>query len=86
MPTISRFHGIKIEMYYDDHPPPHYHAIYGEYKVEIDINTGQIIAGRFPRSKWKLIRKWAVQHQTELSDNWTLARAHEDLEPIQPLK
>lgn len=29
VPTISRFFGILIQMYLDDHPPPHFHAIYG---------------------------------------------------------
>ena len=29
MPELSRFYGIVIRMYYDDHGPPHFHAYYG---------------------------------------------------------
>jgi hypothetical protein len=39
MPEISRFFGIIIKMFYDDHNPPHFHALYGEFEVLIDINT-----------------------------------------------
>ncbi len=47
MPEISRFLGIVIYMLYDDHPPPHFHPEYGEYKITVEINTG-VVEGRFP--------------------------------------
>jgi len=39
MPEISRFYGIIIALYYNEHNPPHFHAKYGEFKAEIDITT-----------------------------------------------
>ena len=39
MPTISRFYGILIQMYFGDHVPPHFHALYAEYEALIDIRT-----------------------------------------------
>lgn len=48
MPVISRFLGIIISMYWNDHLPPHLHAKYGEYEVIIDIDIG-IIEGKFPK-------------------------------------
>ena len=47
MPTISRFLGIVIAMYWDDHAPPHFHAKYGEYEITVNINTG-VVEGNFP--------------------------------------
>ena len=48
MSEISRFFGIIIRMYYRDHMPPHFHAHYGEYQVEITIETMEILKGKFP--------------------------------------
>jgi hypothetical protein len=48
MPEISRFYGIVIRMYYDDHPPPHFHAHYGEDEALINIHTMAIVAGQLP--------------------------------------
>jgi hypothetical protein len=37
MPEISRFFGIVIRMYFNDHVPPHFHAFYGDDEVEVGI-------------------------------------------------
>ncbi|MCL6564418.1 MAG: DUF4160 domain-containing protein, partial [Firmicutes bacterium] len=37
MPTISEFFGIVITMYWQDHMPPHFHALYGDDEVLVDI-------------------------------------------------
>ena len=49
MPTISRFFGILIQMYLDDHPPPHFHAIYGEFDAQIAIDTLEVLRGHLRR-------------------------------------
>jgi hypothetical protein len=48
MPRISYFYGIAVSMYSSDHPPPHFHARYGEYEAKIDIGTGEPQAGELP--------------------------------------
>ena len=48
MPEISRFFGIIIRMYFGDHNPPHFHAIYQEDSAEYDINALIIIRGSLP--------------------------------------
>lgn len=48
MPEISRFLGIVIQMYRDEHPPPHFHAIYGEFSAQISIRPLALIRGRLP--------------------------------------
>jgi hypothetical protein len=47
MPTISEFFGILIRMYWDDHPPPHFHALYGEHEAQYNIATLDIINGHY---------------------------------------
>ena len=46
MPEVSRFFGIIIALYYNDHAPPHFHAKYGEDEATIIIETGEVLDGR----------------------------------------
>ncbi|HUI34123.1 MAG TPA: DUF4160 domain-containing protein [Stellaceae bacterium] len=48
MPTISAFRGILIRMYYDDHSPPHFHALYQGHEVKMAIETSEILVGELP--------------------------------------
>ncbi|MFH1740605.1 MAG: DUF4160 domain-containing protein [bacterium] len=86
MPEISRFYGIVIKMFFDEHNPPHFHAFYGGDNVLIDINTLAVFAGRFPPRALGLVIEWATIHQQELLRNWEKARLHEPLTEIEPLK
>ena len=85
MPEISRFHGIVITMYYDDHNPPHFHARYGGEKVAIEIGSWQLLEGRLPPRALGLVIEWAARHEGELLDNWTSARSDRPLHRIDPL-
>lgn len=86
MPEISRFFGILIKMYYNDHAPPHFHAEYGEHVAEISIERLEVIRGQVPRRVLALVLEWAFIHRNELQANWIRARAQESLEPIEPLE
>jgi hypothetical protein len=86
MPEISRFYGIVIKMFFDDHNPPHFHAFYGEYEVLIDINTFAVFAGNLPARALGLVIEWATLHQDELLNDWEKARVQEPLNTIEPLK
>ena len=85
MPEISRFLGIVIAMYYRDHAPPHFHALYGEYEVTIDIDSG-VVNGDFPKRALANVQEWRALHREELAETWTLARASKPLTKIQPLE
>jgi hypothetical protein len=85
MPELSRFLGIIIAMYYRDHPPPHFHAIYGEHEATIAIETGQV-SGFLPARVLGLVQEWRALHQAELADAWTLAVAQKPLPNIAPLE
>ena len=86
MPEISRFFGIIIAMYYDDHEPPHFHVRYGEDKAIISIDTLSILQGRLSPRAIGLVTEWAARHQHELREDWNLARQQAPLKKIQPLE
>ena len=85
MPEISRFYGIVIMMFYNDHNPPHFHANYGEYKVVISIDN-EIVEGVMPRRALNLIFEWLEVHKEELKSNWNKCQNGEVPNKIQPLK
>ena len=85
MPEISRFFGIVITMYYDDHPPPHFHARYGGDQILVEIENGRVLAGRFSPRLTGLVQEWLVLHRDELRANWRRARNEEALERIDGL-
>jgi hypothetical protein len=86
MPEISRFFGIIIRMYFNDHVPPHFHADYGEHSIEITIETLEVLKGKMPNRVLGLVLEWASLHRDELRSDWERARNGETLEPIQPLE
>jgi hypothetical protein len=86
MPEISRFFGIVIKMFFDDHPPPHFHAEYGEHKVVVAIDTLTVIAGHMPPRALGMVIEWASQHQDELLTLWQRAVNYQSLYKLPPLK
>ena len=85
MPTISTFYGILIQMFWNDHAPPHFHALYGEYEVVIDISTLKVLEGKMPRRALTLVLEWAFQHRDDLVMNWNLCEKKKTLKKIPPL-
>ena len=86
MPEISRFFGIIIAMFFDEHNPPHFHARYGDCKVEVAIETLSVLAGKFPPRALGLVMEWAALHREELQEDWELARVRSQLKKIAPLE
>jgi hypothetical protein len=85
MPTISAFYGILIRMFYNDHPPPHFHARYGEFDATIDLATLEIVQGQLPGRGLSLVREWAMIHREELLEDWRLCRENTPPATIDPL-
>jgi hypothetical protein len=76
-------------MYYDEvhhRGRPHFHARYGEAEASIDIESLAVLAGELPPRARRLVAEWAAAHQAELWDNWALARKHQPLMPVEPLR
>lgn len=72
-------------MYYREHDPPHFHALYGSEEALIVIEDLSILRGKLSPRALGLVMEWASQHQDELTRNWERARNHEPLDPIEPL-
>ena len=85
MPTIAWFYGIAIRMYVRDHPPPHFHAIYGEHEAFVAIENGEVIEGTLPKAAARLVKEWTLARQAQLRENWRLACAGEPPEKIAGL-
>jgi hypothetical protein len=85
MPVISRFYGILIAMYFNDHNPPHFHAKYSGYEALFNFD-GEIIEGELPSRAVKFVQEWISYHQSELQENWERARSGEPLNYIAPLE
>jgi len=86
MPEISRFFGIVIKMFFDDHNPPHFHAEYSGALALIDIRNLSVFSGRLPPRVMGLVIEWATIHQEELFVDWERARSQKDLLKISPLE
>lgn len=84
MPEIARFYGIIIKMFFagNEHNPPHFHAIYGEYVGEFDIRTLDMIEGDLPKKAQGLIQEWGKMHQDDLMEIWT----SQQFRKLQPLE
>jgi hypothetical protein len=85
MPTISTFYGILIRMFFNDHPPPHFHARYGEFEVTLDISTLEVLEGQLPRHALNLVQELGIIHKEELLENWRLCREKAPPSNIEPL-
>ena len=84
MPTISRFYGISIRMYFlpGEHNPPHIHATYAEDTASIDFKTGEVLDGSLPPKAMQLVCEWIELHKDELQDMWD----NQDFGEIPPLE
>jgi hypothetical protein len=86
MPTVCRFYGIIIQMYFTDHGPPHFHVIYNEHNAVVGINDLSILKGDLPPKAIGMVMEWARIHRDELLRDWELASRKETPQPIAPLE
>lgn len=85
MPTICQFYGLKITMYYRDHPPPHFHVEYAGREAVVQISPLTVYRGTLPSRAFSLVREWAAMHQKELLENWRRCANNKAPHPIAPL-
>lgn len=84
MPTISVFYGIVIQVFWNDHAPPHFIALYAEHGALINIQTLQVIRGSPPRRALELVLAWAQNHRQELMEDRTLCERKQSPKMIYP--
>jgi hypothetical protein len=73
-------------MYYDEHPPPHFHAYYEDFAISVSISNLVVLKGSFPPRALGMVMEWAFQHRQELENNWDLCEKHFPLEKVEPLR
>ena len=84
MPTISIFFGIAIQMFWRDHPPPHFHVSYGEYEAQVALD-GTILNGSLPHRITAMVREWARMNQDALLKAWEACSNGRAPQRIRPL-
>jgi hypothetical protein len=86
VPEISRFYGISIRMYYDEHNPPHFHAIDSRVEAQVGIRPIALLRGKLSNRALSMVVEWAARHQQELLENWALMRNDQPPRKIDPLE
>ncbi len=79
MATVARIDGIKIQFYWDDHPPARFHAEYAEYRAQVAIDSLQIIRDYIPNVQLRKVIKWAKPRKDQLLVAWMHCQS--DLHP-----
>ncbi len=83
MPEVTRFYGILIKIFFtNEHNPPHFQAVYGEYTGIFGIESLSMLEGDIPIRAQKLIREWSSMYQKELMEMWQT----KTLKKLPPLK
>jgi hypothetical protein len=85
MPELSRFLGMVVSIYFDDHNPPHFHVGYNEEEALISINDLSLLKGNLPPRVLGLAMEWARLHQAELLENWSMVKESGKYFKIDPL-
>jgi hypothetical protein len=86
MPEISRFFGIVITMYFNDHNPPHFHVRYEDFRATVSIEALTILDGYLPNRAYALVCEWARMHQPALVANWTSLGEKGTFQRVEPLR
>lgn len=85
MPELCRFSGIVIRMYVGDHPPPHFHAEYGDDEAQISIRDRRVMRGNLPPRQIRQVLQWADLREADLLAAWARAVRDEAPGTIDPL-
>jgi len=87
MPTVSKFYGIIILMYFkNEHNPPHFHVKYNEYFALFSISDLKMLDGHLPNRVKNMVLEWADMHRDALMENWVKLQTIGIFDPIAPLE
>jgi Domain of unknown function (DUF4160) len=82
MPTVAVVEGVKIQLYAQEHPPPHFHAAFAEYRAQIDIASLGVLRGHLPPAKLAAVISWAETRREALMQAWDTVLAKQKPEKI----
>ena len=72
--VLQSSYGVKIEIYHNEHPPPHFHVRNYEFNVSISIENGEILRGKLDGRNLKIVRKWYKKNKPRLIKVWNETR------------
>ncbi len=75
MPTVAVIDGVKIQFFYDEHPPPHFHATFAEFVAQIQIDPPRVMRGSLPPTKVGAVLSWASSNREALMTAWLALEA-----------
>jgi hypothetical protein len=78
VPRLARIDGVEIVLWPNDHPPPHFHAIFAEHEARLSIETGDVLSGGLPKAKLKAVHLWLDENRDSISRRWSDLRAQQD--------
>jgi hypothetical protein len=82
VPTVAIVEGVRIRLYADEHPLPHFHAAYAEFSAQIEISSLRVMNGGLPPAKLSAVLSWAMVRQNVLKRTWDIVTAGEKPEKI----
>lgn len=74
MPTVIIISGMRIEIYTNDHPPPHFHVKAGSRRAKFDIATGKMLQGDLDKKSIRKVRRWMEFNGDLLMQVWISSR------------
>ncbi len=83
MPTVAIVEGVRIRFYADEHPPPHFHAVFAEFTAQIAIEDLRVLRGSLPPAKLMVVRAWAETRRDVLKRTWDMTIAQEKPEKVK---
>ena len=72
--TIEKLEGLKIEIYSNEHTPPHFHVKSPKTNASFDIKNCEILNGNVDKKDYKLIKYWHKKAKDELIKAWDKTR------------
>jgi len=85
VPELSRFYGIIITMFFNDHEPCHFHARYGDFAASVAVDDLRVLQGQLPPRALALTIEWAAQHRDDLHRAWEAVKVGSKV-AIEPLR
>ena len=83
MPTVAIVDGVKIQFYPDQHPPPHFHAVFAEFVAQVRIDPPAVLRGSLPQAKLRAVMAWTLSNRDGLMRAWTAIEAGRKPEKLQ---
>ncbi len=71
---VARINGLKIEVYADEHPPPHFHVKAPDINVSFSIEDCSLLKGKISAGAEQKVRYWHRHSKATLIEAWNSTR------------